>query len=59
MVKGTVFVIMPFNDSFFDVYGMIKRKLGESYKFINADVDSSQHSIVYDIMLPNPARVRC
>ena len=34
--KSNVFVIMPFQDEFFEVYEMLKIELSEKYEFTNA-----------------------
>jgi hypothetical protein len=50
MSQKQIFVIMPFRDSFFDVYNMIVRKLGNEFNFHTADVDDGQQNIVDDII---------
>jgi hypothetical protein len=50
MSQKQIFVIMPFRDSFFDVYNMIVRKLGNDFNFHIADVDDGQQNIVDDII---------
>lgn len=51
-VKKSVFMIMPFQDEFFEVYEMLKRELGEVYEFTNAGDEGNQQNILHDIIEP-------
>lgn len=52
MDKNKVFVIMPFEDRFFEVYEMIRIQLGDSYDFSNAGEEGNQQNILKDIIQP-------
>lgn len=52
MSKLKVFMIMPFEDDYFEVYEMIKRKFGDSYEFSNAEEEGNQQNIIKDIIQP-------
>lgn len=52
MEKKKVFVIMPFNDEFFEVYEMIKMEFSESFEFSNAGDEGNQQNILKDIVQP-------
>ncbi|MCI5721455.1 MAG: hypothetical protein MR328_03190 [Firmicutes bacterium] len=50
--KSNVFVIMPFQDEFFEVYEMLKIELSEKYEFTNAGDEGNQQNILRDIIEP-------
>lgn len=52
MDKKKVFVIMPFKDEFFEVYGMLKVRFGECFEFTNAGDEGNQQNILKDIIQP-------
>lgn len=51
-MKIKVFFIMPFSDEFFEMYEMLKLKLGEKYFFSNAAEEDNQQNILKDIIVP-------
>ena len=51
MVKPKIFMIMPFEDVFFEVYEMIKSKFNDKFEFSNAAVEDNQQNILADITL--------
>ena len=50
--KKKVFVIMPFQEEFFEMYEMIKMKFAEKYEFTNAGEEGNQQNIMRDIIEP-------
>lgn len=52
MEKKKVFMIMPFQDEFFEVYEMIKRKFSDRFEFSNAGSEENQQNILKDIIQP-------
>lgn len=52
MSKKKVFVIMPFEDEFFEMYEMLKMKLSDQFEFSNAGEENSQQNILKDIIQP-------
>ncbi|MFU2164850.1 hypothetical protein ACMZ6Z_08730 [Streptococcus pluranimalium] len=52
MVKKKVFVIMPFQNEFFEVYEMLKSKFSEDFEFTNAGDEGNQQNILMDIIQP-------
>jgi len=51
-VKCNVFVIMPFEDCFFEVYEMLKLEFFENFEFSHAGVEDNQQNILKDIIQP-------
>lgn len=49
MEKKKVFVIMPFQDQFFEVYEMLKMQFADSFEFTNAADEGNQQNILKDI----------
>lgn len=52
MNKNKVFVIMPFEDRFFEVYEMIRIQMGDAYDFSHAGEAGNQQNILKDIVQP-------
>lgn len=52
MEKKKVFVIMPFQDQFFEVYEMLKIEFADSFEFSNAGDEGNQQNILRDIIQP-------
>ncbi len=52
MEKKKVFVIMPFQDEFFEVYEMLKMKFADRFEFSNAGDEANQQNILKDIIQP-------
>ena len=52
MEKKKVFVIMPFQDKFFEVYEMLKMEFNDSFEFSNASDEGNQQNILKDIVQP-------
>ena len=52
MEKAKVFVIMPFEDSFFEAYEMIRSQFQNDYDFSNAANEDNQQNILADIVKP-------
>lgn len=52
MDKKKVFVIMPFQDEFFEVYEMLKMKFSDKFDFSNAGDEANQQNILKDIIQP-------
>lgn len=52
MVKRKVFMIMPFQDEFFEVYEMLKMEFDDKFVFSNAGDESNQQNILKDIIQP-------
>jgi len=51
MPKTNVFVIMPFEDEFFEVYELLKERFGNEFEFTHAGDDvSTQQNILKDII---------
>ena len=50
MGKKKVFMIMPFEDKFFEVYEMLKRKFEEDFIFSHAGDEDNQQNILKDII---------
>ena len=51
-MKSKVFVIMPFEEQFFEVYEMLKIKLGADFEFSHAGEEGNQQNILSDIIRP-------
>ena len=49
MDKKKVFVIMPFQDEFFEVYEMLKMKFSDKFDFSNAGDEANQQNITKQI----------
>ena len=49
MKKSKVFVIMPFQDEFLEMYEMLKVKLQDRFEFTNAGDEGNQQNILQDI----------
>ncbi len=47
-----VFVIMPFQDQFFEVYEMLKMQFSDTFEFSNAGDEGNQQNILKDIIQP-------
>ena len=45
MEKKKVFVIMPFQDQFFEVYEMLKRQFEEKFEFSNANDEGNSQRV--------------
>lgn len=52
MEKRKVFVIMPFDEEFFEVYEMIKMEFSENFEFSHAGEEGNQQNILKDIIQP-------
>ena len=52
MKKSKVFVIMPFQDEFLEMYEMLKVKLQDRFEFTNAGDEGNQQNILQDIIQP-------
>ena len=52
MEKKKVFVIMPFQDQFFEVYEMLKMTFESDFEFTNAGNEDNQQNILKDIVQP-------
>lgn len=52
MSKAKVFMIMPFQDEFFEVYTMLQKEFFEIYEFSNAGEEGNQQNILKDIIQP-------
>ena len=50
--KPKIFMIMPFGDSFFEAYEMIKNHFQDSYDFSNAAAEDNQQNVLSDIIIP-------
>lgn len=50
--KSNVFVIMPFQEEFFEMYEMLKIEFSEKYEFTNAGDEGNQQNILGDIIEP-------
>ena len=50
--KSNVFVIMPFQEEFFEMYEMLKIEFAENYEFTNAGDEGNQQNILRDIIEP-------
>lgn len=50
--KGNVFVIMPFQDEFFESYEMLKKRFSDNFVFSNAGEKDNQQNILADIIKP-------
>lgn len=50
--KSKVFVIMPFQDVFFEVYEMISSEFSEKFEFSHAADEDNQQNILADIIQP-------
>lgn len=50
MDKHKVFVIMPFEDKFFEIYEMLKRQFEEHFLFSHAGEEDNQQNILKDIV---------
>jgi len=52
MDKPIVFMIMPFEEGFFEVYEMLKMEFAKEYNFSNAGEEGNQQNILKDIIQP-------
>ncbi len=52
MERTKVFVIMPFEDEFFESYEMLKEHFREDFEFSNAGEEDNQQNILADIISP-------
>jgi rubrerythrin len=52
MEKYKVFMIMPFEEKFFEVYEMLKIQFRDKYDFSNAGEEGNQQNILKDIIQP-------
>ena len=52
MDKKKIFMIMPFNDEFFEVYEMLKMRFSDTFEFSNAGEEGNQQNILKDIIQP-------
>lgn len=52
MEKKKVFMIMPFQEQFFEVYEMLKMEFSDSFEFSNAGDEGNQQNILKDIVQP-------
>lgn len=52
MEKKKVFVIMPFQDQFFEVYEMLKMQFQETFDFSNANDEGNPQNILKDVVQP-------
>lgn len=52
MQKHKIFVIMPFQDEFFEAYEMIKSHFQDAFDFSNAATEDNQQNILADIIRP-------
>lgn len=50
--KKKVFVIMPFQEDFFEMYEMLKMEFSDKYEFTNAGEEGNQQNILQDIIEP-------
>lgn len=50
MSKSKIFVIMPFEEEFFELYNLIKGKFGNNYEFSHAGDLGGQQNILKDIV---------
>lgn len=50
--KSNVFVIMPFQEEFFEMYEMLKIEFSKEYEFTNAGEEGNQQNILRDIIEP-------
>ena len=50
--KRKVFVIMPVEDEFFEMYEMLKMEFAQDYDFTNAGDEGNQQNILRDIIEP-------
>lgn len=50
MSKKKVFVIMPFEDKFFEIYEMLKRQFEKDFMFSHAGEEDNQQNILKDII---------
>lgn len=50
--KKKVFVIMPFQDEFLEMYEMLKMEFHDDYEFTNAGDEGNQQNIMSDIIAP-------
>lgn len=50
--KATVFVIMPFDDDFFESYEMLKDHFSDKFEFTHAGEEDNQQNILADIIMP-------
>lgn len=52
MNKKKVFVIMPFQDEYFEVYEMLKSEFKDEYEFSNANDEGNPQNIMKDVIQP-------
>ena len=52
MEKKKVFVIMPFQEVFFEVYEMLKEEFIDEFEFSNANDEGNPQNILRDVIQP-------
>nr|WP_312578235.1 hypothetical protein [Sedimentibacter sp.] len=52
MYKAKVFMIMRFEEEFFEVFEMLKRQFGDDFEFTHAGEEGNQQNILKDIIQP-------
>lgn len=52
MNKAKVFMIMPFEEEFFEVFEMLKRQFSSEFEFSHAGEEGNQQNILKDIIQP-------
>ena len=52
MSKRKAFMIMPFNDNFFEVFEMLRREFESDFEFSHAGEEGNQQNILKDIIQP-------
>ncbi len=52
MSNKKVFMIMPFEDAFFEIYEMLKIEFQNDFEFSNAGDEGNQQNILRDIIQP-------
>jgi hypothetical protein len=50
--KKKVFMIMPFEDAFFEIFEMLRREFEDEFDFSHAGEEDNQHNILKDIIQP-------
>lgn len=52
MDKAKVFMIMPFEEEYFQLFEMLKKEFGNEFKFFHAGEEDNQQNILKDIIQP-------
>ena len=52
MEKSKVFMIMPFDDEFFETYELLKQQFQDEFEFSHASEEDNQQNILADIIQP-------